>query len=133
MNNPWDTHLKADPIPWLLEPENPSVRYWTLTDLLDWPTDDEIQEARAAIAGQPLVREILERQGADGHWGDDETKPYTARGAVGVLGVLHLLGVEPDEQRGREELVAPPRFLEKHLRLCLQFGQALFNGGYFLA
>ena len=31
----WKSALKADPIPWLLEPDNPSVRYWTLRDLLD--------------------------------------------------------------------------------------------------
>ncbi len=55
-----------------------------------------MREARAAIAGQPLVREIFDRQHPDGHWGDDETKPYTAQGAVGVLGVLHMLGAEPD-------------------------------------
>ncbi len=99
MNNAWGTHLKADPIPWLLEPENPSVRYWTLTDLLDRPADDaEAQAAKAAIARQPLVWEIFARQHPDGHWGDDETKPYTAQGAVGVLSVLHMLGVEPDER-----------------------------------
>jgi len=31
----WKSTLKGDPIPWLLEPDNPSVRYWTLRDLLD--------------------------------------------------------------------------------------------------
>jgi hypothetical protein len=95
----WGPHLKADPIPWLLEPENSSVRYWTLTDLLDRPADDpEVREAKAAIVRQPLVREIFARQHPDGHWGEDETKPYTAQGAVGTLGVLHMLGVEPDER-----------------------------------
>jgi hypothetical protein len=32
--NDWKARLKADSLPWLLELENPSVRYWTLTDLL---------------------------------------------------------------------------------------------------
>ena len=99
MNDAWDIHLKADPIPWLLEPENPSVRYWTLTDLLDRPAHDpQVGETQAAIALQPLVEEIYARQQADGHWGDDETKPYTAQGALGALGVLSMLGVEPDER-----------------------------------
>jgi hypothetical protein len=99
VNHARDTRLKADPLPWLLEPEDPSVRYWALIDLLDRPDDDtEVLEARVSIAQQPLVREIFARQHPDGHWGDDETKPYTAQGAVGALGVLYMLGVEPDQR-----------------------------------
>jgi hypothetical protein len=99
VNHAWGTQLKADPIPWLLEPEAPSVRFWTLTDLLDRPDDDaEVRQARAAIAQGPLVREIFACQHPDGHWGDDETKPYTAGGALGTLSVLYTLGVEPDER-----------------------------------
>lgn len=95
----WPDALRGDPIPWLLEPENPSVRYWTLTGILDRPADDpEVVEARAAIAERPLVQELFARQHADGHWGDDEAKPHTALGTLGVLSVLHMLGVEPDER-----------------------------------
>jgi len=40
----------VDPIPWLLEAENPPIRTWTLRDLLLRPADDpEVQAARAAI------------------------------------------------------------------------------------
>jgi hypothetical protein len=93
----WLDGLNGDPIPWLLEPENPSVRYRTLTDLLDRSADDpEVREARAAIAEQPLVQELFARQHPDGHWGDDETKPHTAQGTLGVLSILHMLRVEPD-------------------------------------
>ena len=91
--------LRADPTEWLLEPENPSVRYWTLTDILDRPADDpEVREAKAAIAQQPLMQELFARQYPDGHWGDDETKPHTAQGAVAVLSILYMLGVEPNER-----------------------------------
>ncbi len=91
--------LKGDPLPWLLEPENPSVRYWTLIGILGRAADDlQVQEARAAIAHQPLVQELFALQRADGHWGDDETKPYTAQGAVAALTLLHMLGVTPDER-----------------------------------
>ena len=92
----WKGFLRNDPIPWLLEPENPSVRYWTLVDILDRPT--EAQEARVAIAQQPLVQELFAKQRPEGHWGDDETKPMTAAGTLGVLGLLYMLGVEPDER-----------------------------------
>jgi hypothetical protein len=43
-------NLNGDPLPWLLDPENPSVRYWTLVNLLDRPANDPaVQEASAAI------------------------------------------------------------------------------------
>ncbi len=90
--------LKNDPLPWLLEPENPSVRYWTLVDILDRLADDpEALEARAAIVQQPLVRELFALQHPEGHWGD-ETKPYTAQGAVTALSLLYMLGVPPNER-----------------------------------
>jgi hypothetical protein len=61
--------LRADPIPWLLEEENPSARYWTLRDLLDRRADDpEVQAARAAIPAWPPVAELLARQKPDGYW-----------------------------------------------------------------
>lgn len=95
----WLKRLKGDPLPWLLDPENPSVRYWTLVDLLDRPASEpEVQQTRLAIARQPLVQELFALQHPAGYWGDDETKPYTAQGAVTVLSLLHLLGVTPDQR-----------------------------------
>ncbi len=108
----WADVLHDAPLPWLLEPENPSVRFWTLTNLLDRPAvDPEVVETRAAIAQQPWVQELFARQHPRGHWGDDETKPYTAQGAVGVLSILHMLGLEPD---GRTAAGCDS---------CLRFGQ----------
>jgi hypothetical protein len=94
--------LNGDPLPWLLEPADPSVRYWALRDLLDRPTTDpDVQAAQAAIGAQPLVQTLLARQHPEGYWGEDESKPYTAQGAVGVLSLLHLLGFPPDERTAR--------------------------------
>jgi hypothetical protein len=92
----WKDPLQNDPISWLLELDNPSVRYWTLVDVLDRPA--EAQEARAAIAQQPLVQDLFAKQHSSGYWGDDETKPMTADGTLGVLSLLYTLGVEPDER-----------------------------------
>ena len=36
----WLEAVRGDPIPWLLEAENPSIRYGTLTRLLDRPAHD---------------------------------------------------------------------------------------------
>jgi hypothetical protein len=116
----WQKSLNGDPLPWLLDPESPSVRHWTLTDILDQPVDSsEAQEARAAIAQQPLVRELFALQHPAGHWGDDETSPYTAQGAVAALNLLHILGVAPDERTAAG--------CDSFLRFC-QHG----NGGFSL-
>jgi hypothetical protein len=98
----WQCKLNGDPLPWLLDPENPSVRYWTLVDLLERPASDpEVQGAQAAITEQPLVQALFARQHPEGHWGEDETKPHTAEGAVGVLTLLHILGVTPDPRTAK--------------------------------
>ena len=89
----------GDLLPWLLEPADPSVRYWTLRDILGRPADDgDVVAAQAAVAEHPLVRELFARQQPAGHWGDDATKPYSADGTLGVLSLLHTLGVAPDER-----------------------------------
>jgi len=94
----WQKNLNGDPLPWLLDPENSSVRYWTLIDILDRPgTDPEVQETRAAIAQQPLVKELFALQRPEGYWGD-ESKPHTAQGDVGALSLLYMLGVPPDKR-----------------------------------
>lgn len=90
--------LRGEPLSWLLEPENPSIRYWTLLDILDRPADDtDVQAARAAIAGLPLVQDLYAQQHPEGHWGEDASKPYTAAGTLGALGLLYMLGVEPGD------------------------------------
>ncbi len=95
----WQQSLNADPLPWLLDLENPSVRYWTLVDILDQSADSPaVQEARAAVPQQLLVKELFSLQHPEGYWGDDETTPYTAEGAVTALTLLHMLGVTPDER-----------------------------------
>ena len=91
--------LNQNPLPWLLEDDNPSVRYWTLVDILDCPKiDKEILTTLSTIAALPLVKELFDLQHQDGHWGEDESKAYTARGTVGVLMLLFALGVAPDER-----------------------------------
>ncbi len=65
----WQAHLEADPLPWLLEPDNPSVRRFALTDLLDRPASDpEVHAAAAAIMDSAPVRAILDAQYPDGYW-----------------------------------------------------------------
>ncbi|MFT3951695.1 MAG: nitrogen fixation protein NifH [Oscillospiraceae bacterium] len=59
----WKTVLKADPTNWLLEEDNPSVRYFTLKHILDKPENDpEVQMAKDKIMQAGIVPKMLERQ-----------------------------------------------------------------------
>lgn len=59
----WKSLLNADATDWLLEEDNPSVRYFTLTDILDMQENDPaVLEARQAIMQEGAVHDILERQ-----------------------------------------------------------------------
>jgi hypothetical protein len=56
-------------IDWLLEEENPSVRYRTLTELLDRPADDpEAAAAKAEIPDSEPVRKIFRKMHPEGYW-----------------------------------------------------------------
>jgi len=81
---------EADPLPWLLEWENPSARYLTLRDLFDGGEQDpQTQEAQAAIPEWPPVRDILAVMDPVNFWGRAD-RPFYG-GAVGTHGTLHLL------------------------------------------
>ena len=41
----WNSLLKADPLPWLLEPDNPSVRYFALKTCGQAGTRPEVIDA----------------------------------------------------------------------------------------
>lgn len=59
----------ADIINGLLEEDTPSVRYRTLTELLDRLADDpEVVRARLQISSSPAVTNILDRMHPDGYW-----------------------------------------------------------------
>ena len=92
----------ADPIPWLLEGD-PSLRYFTLTELLGAaPDDPEVAAARGAIMREGAVPRILAAQGAGGHFGERD-RYYTAKytGTVWQLLILAELGADGADERVR--------------------------------
>ena len=99
----WKHKLKADPTEWLLEPENPPIRYWTLVDILDRPSNDaEVRGARAAISTYPPVAELLALQKPDGYWGSrNYYLPRTGLGTFWVLSVLGDLGLTAEDEHVR--------------------------------
>ncbi len=96
----WKTLLKADPLHWLLEEENPSVRYFTLKHILDKPKDDpEVQLARQRIMQYGIVPDILRKQQEPAYL---QTYPrfytYKYKGLVWSLITLAELGAEANSQ-----------------------------------
>jgi hypothetical protein len=101
---PWRAKLNADPLPWLLEPDNPSVRYFALRDLLDRPdTDAELRAARTAIMDSEPVRAILAARHPDGYWvkpGPGYSPKYTS--TVWQIMILADLGADGADERIRQ-------------------------------
>lgn len=110
----WRYNLNADSIPWLLEEDNPSVRFLTLTKLLDRPEGDpEVRQTKAAIMTSEPVQAILANQTAEGFWaqpGWGYAPKY--RGTVWQITFLGLLGADGANERvrrGCEYLLANSR------------------------
>ena len=103
MSQDWRAFLKGDPLPWLLEPENPSVRYFVLTDLLDRPADDnEVIKAKAEINSSRPVKAILDAMYPAGYWfkpGPGYSPKY--RSTVWSLMFLDQLGADSSDPRVR--------------------------------
>ena len=101
---PWRARLNADPLPWLLEPDNPSVRYFALRDLLDRPdTDADVRAARAAIMDSEPVSAILAARQPDGYWakpGHGYSPKYTS--TVWQIMLLADLGADGADERVRQ-------------------------------
>ena len=100
----WKSKLKVDPTNWLLEEENPSARYFTLTDILDKPADiSEAKEAKKEIMRIGLVPKILLKMNDDGYW-EKPTAFYTAKntGTAWQLLILAELGADATDNRVRK-------------------------------
>ena len=99
---------EVDLMSWLLEPSNPSVRFWALQDLEGRdPSDPEVRETQYAIMESPPVKAILDGQSPEGHWGDPRNMylpKYTA--TTHSLLILAELGARrtPAIERGIEHM-----------------------------
>ena len=120
----WRSVLRADPTGWLLEKDNPSVRYFTLTEILDKPEDDrDVEEAKDEIMKSGVVPEILARQSDEGYW-DAPKKFYTAKykGTVWQLMILAELGAHGGDER-----------ITKACEFILENSQDHESGGFSMA
>jgi hypothetical protein len=97
----WRSVLKEDPTGWLLERGNPSVRHFTLTEVLDKPVGGrEAKEAKNEIMRVGVVPRILAKQNDEGWW-EAPGRFYTAKykGTVWQLIILAELGAEASDVR----------------------------------
>jgi len=95
----WRDQLKGDPLPWLLEPESPGVRYLALRDLMDEPHDSaEMISARVLAHKDGPIAAILNEMHPDGYWVEPGTGYYPKyRGTVWSLIILAQLGASTDQ------------------------------------
>lgn len=115
--------LNADSTDWLLEAENPSVRYFALTQILDKsPSDPDVAAAKAEIMHTGTVPKILAKQNSDGSWEAPE-KFYESKykGTVWQLIILSELGADPRDER-----------VQKACEFILGASQDLESGGFSL-
>lgn len=86
---------------WLLEENDPSVRYMTLTTWLGLDIrEDEVRQARAALMTSGPVGALLEQQSEDGSWGEiNRFYRDKYHGAVWTLLLLAELGADPEDPR----------------------------------
>jgi hypothetical protein len=101
----WQDQLNGDSLAWLLEPDDPGVRYLALRDLLDRPADDaELLAARQAAHTQGPIATVLAAMAPEGHWaepGPGYNPKY--RSTVWSITLLAQLGarIEQDDRIAR--------------------------------
>ena len=117
----WKSLLKENPTDWLLEKNNPSVRFFTLTELLEKPENDfEVVEAKNEIMNFGVVPKILAKQSTQGYWETPE-RFYTAKykGTVWQLIILAELGADGGDER-----------IKKACEFILENSQDRESGGF---
>ena len=118
----WQRLLKADPTDWLLEPDNPSVRYFTLTDLSGKPESSlSVRKARSEIMATGVVPKILAKQKPGGYWEKAEDFYVRAkyRGTVWQIIILAELGADGNDDR-----------IKQAVEFILRMSQDRESGGF---
>ncbi len=98
----WEKQVGRIPFDWLLGEDNPSVRYFTLRDLLGHPESDaQVVQARAAIMQKGAVPSILAKQKPGGYWGklEDYYEHSKYKGTAHTMLVLAQLGADSGDDR----------------------------------
>jgi hypothetical protein len=95
--------LKESLLDWLLEKTNPSVRYFTLRDILGKGEDDpQVVAAKQAISECKVVKRILSKQNSEGYW-EEPANPYHPKykSSYWQIMILGQLGMDRSDERVR--------------------------------
>jgi hypothetical protein len=117
----WKSLLNENPTDWLLEEDNPSVRYLTLVDILERPASDpDAVKARRDIMVKGVVPQILAKQEEEGYWGDPE-RMYVSKykGTVWQLIILAEYLADGEDER-----------IKKACKFLLDRSQDRISGGF---
>jgi hypothetical protein len=117
----WQSVLAANPTEWLLQEDNPSIRYLALKDLLETPVRNrEVAKARADIMVKGIVPQILAKQDQGGYW-DMPDRLYVSKykGTVWQLIILAEHHADPKDER-----------IKNACEFVLESSQDLESGGF---
>ncbi len=118
----WKSHLKADPTEWLLETNNPSVRYYTLRDIIGRSEKDkDVKNTKKEIMSKGLVPRILAKQDPGGFWGKPE-EFYAKSKYKGTVWTFILLAEFGADERNRQ--------IKKTCEFILKWSQDRKSGGF---
>jgi len=97
----WENTVRERTINWLLEETNPSVRYFTLRDILDKREDDpQVLAAKHLIPESRIVKEIFGKQNQGGYW-MEPANPYHPKykSSYWTIMTLGQLGMDRTDQK----------------------------------
>ena len=118
-------------VSWLMRQDSPSIRYWTMKDLLGYAENDpELSKARSEIPDSSLVSQILGEQRDGGYWAEAEDCYWPKWQATVwnliLLAEFGLSGDHPQVKKGCEFFLEtmdaqdrswpPPEYLDGDLR-----------------
>lgn len=118
----WKSFLNGDSIGWLLEKDNPSVRYFTLRDIQGKSErNKDVINAKKDIMTEALVPKILAKQEKGGYWGKPEDFYMRSKykGTVWNFILLAELGADGNDRR-----------IKKACEFILKWSQDRESGGF---
>jgi hypothetical protein len=118
----WKSFLNGDPIDWLLEEKNPSVRYLTLINILGKSENEpEVKQVKKDIMNKGVVPKILASQNTEGYWGKLEDFYIRSKYKGTVWSFLLLAQLNAD---GKDERI------KKICEFILDISQDRESGGF---